>query len=144
MLPDVADSPTVVVGPATPVVGSQFVGAGEKIGYTRVQFDEPATSLPSDTFTRIEAAAQPAVAAGMRVEYGGAVVDYLDKVAATDGDAIGLAVAVIVLLFAFGSVVAMGLPIGTALFGLGVGLIGHHARGRDHRRRRPPRRRWRR
>jgi RND superfamily putative drug exporter len=121
-LPDVADSPTAVVGPATPVVGSQFVGTGGKIGYASVQFDQAATSLPSDTFTRIEAAAQPAVAAGMRVEYGGAVVDYLDKVAATDGDVIGLAVAVIILLLAFGSVVAMSLPIGTALFGLGVGL----------------------
>ena len=49
-LPDVANSPTAVVGPATPVVGGQFVGPGGKIGYTHVQFDEAATSLPSDTF----------------------------------------------------------------------------------------------
>ena len=36
--------------------------------------------------------------------------------------AIGLLAAIIILLLAFGSVVAMGLPIITALFALGVGL----------------------
>ena len=36
----------------------------------------------------------------------------------------GVLVAVVVLLVAFGSVVAMGLPIGTALLGLAVGVSG--------------------
>ena len=35
---------------------------------------------------------------------------------------IGLLAAVVILLLTFGSVVAMGLPIVTALFALGVGL----------------------
>jgi RND superfamily putative drug exporter len=39
-------------------------------------------------------------------------------------EGVGLAVAVIVLLFSFGSVIAMGIPIGTALAGLGIGLAG--------------------
>ena len=34
---------------------------------------------------------------------------------------IGLAFAVVILILAFGSVLAMGLPIGTALFGIGIG-----------------------
>ena len=37
------------------------------------------------------------------------------------GEALGLLVAIVILLLAFGSVVAMGLPIGTALLGLAVG-----------------------
>jgi RND superfamily putative drug exporter len=39
---------------------------------------------------------------------------------------IGLAFAILILIFAFGSVLAMGLPIGVALFGIGVGttLVG--------------------
>ena len=37
-------------------------------------------------------------------------------------EAIGLFAAIIILLFAFGSVLAMGLPIGTALFGIGTGI----------------------
>ncbi len=36
----------------------------------------------------------------------------------------GLAAAVVILLLAFGSVVAMGLPIVTALFGISIGLSG--------------------
>jgi putative drug exporter of the RND superfamily len=39
-------------------------------------------------------------------------------------EAVGLAVAVIVLLVAFGSIIAMGIPIGTALFGIFIGLAG--------------------
>ena len=47
----------------------------------------------------------------------------------------GCSLAVVILLFAFGSVVAMGLPILTALFGLGVGisLITHHRAVTDDR-----------
>ena len=43
-----------------------------------------------------------------------------------NADLVGLFAAVIILLFAFGSVVAMGLPILTALFGLGVGVVADH------------------
>src|SRR5207248_3041471 len=37
-------------------------------------------------------------------------------------EAIGILAAVIILLVAFGSVIAMGLPIVTALFGIGIGF----------------------
>ena len=35
---------------------------------------------------------------------------------------LGILAAIIILLLAFGSVLAMGLPIGMALFGLGTGI----------------------
>ena len=38
------------------------------------------------------------------------------------GEMIGLIAAVVILLFAFGSLIAMGLPIGMALFGLAIGV----------------------
>ena len=60
--------------------------------------------------------------AGAKVAYGGEVVDYADRPPEGNADLIGLLAAVIILLFAFGSVVAMGLPILTALLGLGVGI----------------------
>ncbi|HEV2309614.1 MAG TPA: hypothetical protein VGU73_03770, partial [Acidimicrobiia bacterium] len=41
-----------VLGPATPAAGSAFVGAGGTIAYARVQYDQKAGTLPSDTFTR--------------------------------------------------------------------------------------------
>src|SRR5207342_3392979 len=46
------------------------------------------------------------------------------KQSAPSSELIGITVAIIVLLFAFGSVVAMGLPIVTALMGVFVGAAG--------------------
>ena len=111
-----------VTGAATPTVGVAFVSQDGTIGYTQVQFDEAAPDLGKEAFEEIEQASQPAVDAGMRVEYGGPVVDYGNQVKSGDSEAIGLVVAVIILLLAFGSVVAMSLPIGVAVFGLGFGL----------------------
>jgi RND superfamily putative drug exporter len=87
-----------------------------------VQFADQVQQLPTDVFEEMEAATAPAVAAGVRVEYGGAVTDYADRPPDSNADLIGLLAAAVILLFAFGSVVAMGLPILTALSGLGVGF----------------------
>ena len=87
-----------------------------------MQYDHKAGNLPADTFTRLEAAARPATAAGVQVAFGGGVTDFFNNPPAGNADTIGLLVAVIILLLAFGSVIAMSLPIGTALFGLAVGL----------------------
>ena len=56
---------------------------------------------------------------GLQLEYGGQVFQKFEFPAS---EALGLLAAVIILLLAFGSVVAMGLPIGTAVAGLGVGM----------------------
>ena len=40
---------------------------------------------------------------------------------------LGLAFAIVILILAFGSVLAMGLPVGVALFGIGIGTAHHHA-----------------
>jgi RND superfamily putative drug exporter len=120
--PQTAPHVTQVVGPTTPGVGPAFISKDGTIGYLRVQYDERATSLPDNTFDQLQAAAQPAKQAGLRVEFGGEVTDYLNRDEGADADTIGLVFAVIILLVAFGSVVAMSLPIGTALLGLAIGL----------------------
>jgi RND superfamily putative drug exporter len=63
---------------------------------------------------------------GVNVQFGGVVTDLFNQ-AINSGiskysDEIGLLIAVIIILFAFGSVIAMGLPLGTALFGLAVAI----------------------
>jgi RND superfamily putative drug exporter len=55
---------------------------------------------------------------GLKIEYGGNVFAGFEMPAS---EIYGLLAAMIILVLAFGSVLAMGLPIGTALVGLGVG-----------------------
>ena len=58
----------------------------------------------------------------LRVEVGGAVAA-LSQTVPVGSEGIGLIAAAIILLFTFGSAVAMGLPLLTALFGLGVAMM---------------------
>ena len=58
---------------------------------------------------------------GVQVEVGGA---WLSDREPPESEAIGLAFAVFVLILAVGSVVAMGMTVGTALIGVGIGAAG--------------------
>jgi RND superfamily putative drug exporter len=55
---------------------------------------------------------------GLQIEYGGEIFAVFELPAS---ELYGLLAAIIILVLAFGSVLAMGLPIGTALIGLGAG-----------------------
>jgi len=57
---------------------------------------------------------------GVQIEYGG---DIFQEFEAPSSEILGLAFAIVILILAFGSVLAMGLPIGVALAGIGVGSI---------------------
>jgi putative drug exporter of the RND superfamily len=58
----------------------------------------------------------------LRIEMGGDLFFAFEETEAGVAELIGLIVAGVVLLVAFGSLIAMGLPIGLALFGLAFGL----------------------
>ena len=58
----------------------------------------------------------------LRIELGGDLFFAFEDPGAGVGEMLGLVLAVIILLVAFGSVVAMGLPIAMALFGLALGI----------------------
>ena len=68
------------------------------------------------------ALADPARKAGLTVGFGGYLGQKVSKPETHSSEVIGLAMAMVVLLFTFGTVVAMGLPILTALVGLVCGL----------------------
>ena len=56
---------------------------------------------------------------GVQIELGGQVFGAFE---APSSEVLGLAFAIIILILAFGSVLAMGLPVGNALFGIGIGV----------------------
>ena len=55
---------------------------------------------------------------GVRLELGGFIFAGFEE---PSSEVLGLAFAVVILIVAFGSVLAMGLPVGVALFGIGLG-----------------------
>jgi RND superfamily putative drug exporter len=93
----------------------------DTIALATVRYDADSQSLPGDTYAQLKAAVAPAVDAGLQVEFGGEIPSAAERTPPSSAEGVGLLVAMVILLLAFGSVIAMGLPIGTALFGLAAG-----------------------
>ncbi|QNG17718.1 MMPL family transporter [Rhodococcus triatomae] len=86
-----------------------------------VFYDIPVTDFTgSEGVDALEAAANPATEQGIHVAFGGQVPENISKPSGI-AEAVGITVALVILLFAFGSVVAAGLPIAVALIGVGIG-----------------------
>jgi RND superfamily putative drug exporter len=102
--------------------GAAAVSDDGKIAYTTIQFDVPNNKLNKDKTDEIIAIAKSADGNGLEVQLGGNPVQEAEQEEGDSSFAIGLLAAIIILLLTFGTVVAMGLPIITALFALGVGL----------------------
>ena len=102
------------------------VSPNGQIAFTTVSFTKPSTGLPTSLLDSIEAATEPAQSAGLEVSFTGSVVDLgLSQPAGKGGlldlpEEIGLLFAVVILMVALGSVVAMVVPIGSALLGVVV------------------------
>jgi putative drug exporter of the RND superfamily len=110
--------------------GADALSKNGRIGYISVTLDEGPADLDEDEAQEIVDATDPAKDAGFEVAVGGYVGQQVSKPATESSEAVGIAAAVIILLFAFGTVVAMGMPILNAIFGLAVslslvGLLGH-------------------
>jgi RND superfamily putative drug exporter len=103
--------------------GAAAISDDGEIAYATVQFDVPNNKLDKDKTKQMITTAQAAAGSGLQVEMGGQPIEEARQEEGGDSSfAIGLLAAVIILLLTFGSVVAMGLPLVTALFALGVGL----------------------
>jgi len=92
------------------------------IAFATVQFKVQANKVPKAEVDRLIEMAKRARAPGLFVVAGGAVIESSEFTPPGGAEAVGLLAAMIILLITFGSVLAMGLPIITALFGIGIGL----------------------
>ena len=119
---DVADAPDVVsvTSPFSDAEGSQVSSDGS------IAYADVALNRNDNEFTPEQAKelVEPILAAGdetLQVEVGGAVA-LLSQTPVIGSEGIGLLAAAVILLVVFGSAVAMGLPLLTALFGLGIAM----------------------
>jgi putative drug exporter of the RND superfamily len=121
LLDEIAQVPGVaeVVSPYTPA-GARQIAKDGSVAYASLDFSTGIEDIRGSTTDRVIALADHARSLGLRVELGGQMFDSNGPPAGTA--AIGLLAAVVILLLTFGSVLAMGLPIMIALFGIGTGI----------------------
>jgi putative drug exporter of the RND superfamily len=114
--------------PHVSAVAGPYAGGGlqisrdGRIAFATVTFDKQAPDLSKPTVERVISAAEKARAPDLQVELGGAAIEEAQTTSFGAASAIGLGAAIVVLLIAFGSFLAMGLPVVTALLGLGTGF----------------------
>jgi len=110
-----------VTGPFSPA-GAHQVAADGHIAYAVVQFNTTSDLLPTRSVKAVIATAVAADHRGFSVALGGSPISAVITAAPGSSEGIGVTAAILIMLLAFGSVVAMGMPIITALFGLGIGV----------------------
>jgi putative drug exporter of the RND superfamily len=112
-------------------VNSPFSAAGAhqiaqpghgNIAFAQVQFTTDTADIPVPAIKEVITTAQSAAHDGFRVELGGSPISAAATAAPGPSEGIGITAAILIMLLAFGSVVAMGLPVFTALAGLGIGI----------------------
>ena len=113
-----------VVGVASPFAaeGARQISTDGTTAYAVVDLDKSHSDF---TVQEAKDLVEPILAtsdATLQVEVGGQVA-LISQTAAVGTEGIGLIAAAIILLLVFGSAVAMGLPLITALFGLGTALL---------------------
>jgi putative drug exporter of the RND superfamily len=92
-------------------------------GVLQVRFDVANERLPTTSVERVMDLAGEAEGDGLRVELGGYPIQTVEQQEA-GSESVGLLAALVILLVAFGSALAAGLPLVIAGFGLGVALGG--------------------
>jgi RND superfamily putative drug exporter len=88
--------------------------------YSRVAYKIPGMELQDSSREALQTAAGHARDSGLTVEIGGDALQTTPETGATE--VIGIAVAAVVLVITFGSLVSAGLPLLTALIGVGIGV----------------------
>ncbi|MEU4288098.1 MMPL family transporter [Kribbella sp. NPDC026596] len=114
----ITDAPQVarVLDPFT----AKAISADGRTGYAQVTYDVPSPEVTPQAQEAVATAVEPARAAGLTVEYGGDAMQPQDEQSLTE--VIGLGVAAVVLLITFGSLIAAGLPLLSAIIGVGIGV----------------------
>jgi len=124
MLRQVATMPEVaaVVSPYGPR-GAAQVSRDGRTAYATVDFAKQANALAKADVTRVIDAAKAARAPGLNVQLGGQAIETTEQAPLSTSSAVGVLAAAVVLFIAFGSLLAMLLPLITAIAGVGGGLL---------------------
>ncbi|GAA3623242.1 MMPL family transporter [Kineosporia mesophila] len=94
----------------------------QKVGLATLSYTVTAVDVTEADKDALEKAKEVAQDAGLTAAFGGDAV--AAEAAAPTGEIVGVAVALVVLLVTFGSLIAAGMPLLTAIIGVGIGAAG--------------------
>ena len=109
-----------VLAVSSPFTQSGSISADGQTAFATVSYPDTDIKSGNQLVTLIENSSGN----GLIVEAGGPVIEDTERGGLGSTELIGIVAAAIILLIAFGSIVAMGVPIVTALFGLGGAIAG--------------------
>ncbi|MEU2059809.1 MMPL family transporter [Streptomyces sp. NPDC013455] len=108
-----------VASVADPYTG-HAVSKNGAIAYASVKYEVSGMELQDSSRDALKEAAQHARDAGLTVEIGGDALTATPETGSSE--VIGIAIAAVVLVITFGSLLAAGLPLLTAIIGVGIGV----------------------
>nr|AKA59369.1 RND superfamily putative drug exporter [uncultured bacterium AB_9] len=107
-----------VVAPST----GGSISADGSTGFASVSYRVPSSEVTEESRAALAGAVEQARAAGLRAEMSGSALKTGTKMSAME--LAGVAIAAVVLLMTFGSMVAAGLPLLTAVIGVAISFLG--------------------
>jgi putative drug exporter of the RND superfamily len=102
--------------------GSGAVSKNGTIAYSSVSWSDNPAGLTTSYLNQLNSAVAPARKAGLEVQYGGGAGQIGQQTSDTVSEIIGLASALVLLIFMFGSVITAAIPLLSAIFSVGAGL----------------------
>jgi RND superfamily putative drug exporter len=103
--------------------GERQISSDGRIAYAEIQYNDQGNKIPKGDVRQLITLAEDSGTPTLTVEAGGMVVEQVEQEPPGTAELFGLVAAIFILLIAFGSVVAMGLPIATALAGLLMSIM---------------------
>ncbi|MFE5484658.1 MMPL family transporter [Streptomyces sp. NPDC056527] len=124
LVAELGTSSPQVVGVADPYESPEIsISKDGTTAYMVVTYKVPAMEVGDKAHDALDAATERARSAGLTVEAGGDAVKIEQAMGGT-GEQIGILISAIVLVLTFGSMIAAGMPLITALVGVGIGISG--------------------
>ena len=117
------DRVEAAIGALPHVLGThQEISPDGSVAIIRVQYPTVDALTTADLDSLKAVVAEARTGSPLQIETGGDLFFTFEEAQSGTGELIGIVAAMVILLVAFGSFIAMGLPIGIALFGLAVGV----------------------
>ncbi|MWA16247.1 MMPL family transporter [Streptomyces sp. BA2] len=115
-----------VAAVSNPLTDAATLTRDGRTGYVSVRYDKRFGEHDAQPLDRLKEATADLDKAGVEVEFVGPIANAGDSSSGHQSEAMGVLFALVILLVAFGSIVAAGMPIGIALIGLAAGgsLVG--------------------